>query len=258
MKPFPENKKGYLAANFLFALPYAFLTGGLPAAGRLADGAVYGLLLVFAGIALWNLFSHALPDVSGFPYRPVFIAMLAVLTTGCLAGVETLAVYLCFPSCRHETLAAVPVRLFLTFLWFALVRLYHLSSAVRQEAATPPVPSLSPAQAQASPVERITVRHGQKIKIIPLEDILYLSADGDYVSIHTAEGHWLKEQTMKYTEEVLPAHRFVRIHRSYMVNLAQISRIERYGEKQSVVLHNGEKIRVSSARYQLLRQRLDI
>jgi DNA-binding LytR/AlgR family response regulator len=104
------------------------------------------------------------------------------------------------------------------------------------------------------PSDRITVRSGQKIKIIPIEDIIYIKADGDYISIKASEGNWLKEQTMKYTEDILPTDHFVRIHRSYIVNVNHISRIERYGEKQQVVLHNNEKIKISAARYQTLRQ----
>jgi hypothetical protein len=106
-----------------------------------------------------------------------------------------------------------------------------------------------------SPVDRITVRTGQKIKIIPVEDILYIKADGDYISIRTVGGGtWLKEQTMKYTEDLLPPDRFVRIHRSCIVNIHHISRIERNGEKQQVILHNNEKMKISAARYQTLRQ----
>jgi hypothetical protein len=105
------------------------------------------------------------------------------------------------------------------------------------------------------PVDRITVRTGQKIKIIPIEDILYIKADGDYISIRAVGGgNWLKEQTMKHTEDLLPSDRFVRIHRSCIVNIRHISRIERNGEKRQVVLHNSEKIKISVARYQTLRR----
>ena len=104
--------------------------------------------------------------------------------------------------------------------------------------------------------DRIAVRSGQNIKIIPLVDIIFIKADGDYISINTANGYWLKEQTMKYTEETLPADSFLRIHRSYIVNVNHISRIERYGEKQLIVLHNNEKIKISTARYQILKQAL--
>ena len=109
-----------------------------------------------------------------------------------------------------------------------------------------------------APIDRITVRSGQKINIIPIDEIIFIKADGDYISINTTKGYWLKEQTMKYTEEMLPANRFLRIHRSYIININHISRIERYGEKHQIVLHNNEKIKVSAARYQVLKQALGL
>jgi hypothetical protein len=234
---------------------YAFLTGKLPIIGRFADGFVYGVLIFCVGILLCNVFRYALSDSSRSIYRFIFLFLLSVLVAGCLVGIETLVLYLCFPSSFEGFIASVPVRLFITALWFVIIRLYALSFNVAQEIET--VSDILP-PTTLPPIERITIRNGQKIKIIPIEDILYLQADGDYIAIHTAEGHWLKEVTMKSIEETLPPNRFVRIHRSFIVNLMHISRIERYGEQQSIVLHNGEKIKISAARYPVLKQRLDI
>jgi hypothetical protein len=260
MNPFEKGKYGYLVACFVFALAYAFLTGSLPVVGRLADGAVYGLLLVLAGMMLWNIFRYALPGDSPPLYRCIFSILLSSLATVGVVGIETAVQYCCFPEAFEGMLASVPLRLFITLLGLMIFRLYCLSQTAEKPSAQPlPVsPPPEPAPVPAAAVERITVRNGQKIKIIPVEEILYLQADGDYVSIRTAEGRWLKEQTMKYSEEILPLDRFVRIHRSYIVNITHISRIERYGEQQSIILHNGERIRISAARYQLLRRRLDI
>jgi hypothetical protein len=80
-------------------------------------------------------------------------------------------------------------------------------------------------------LERIAVKSGTKIQVVLVPDILYLQADGDYVQIFTANGKFLKEQTMKYFEEHLPENKFVRVHRSVIVNVESISRIELY-EKQ--------------------------
>jgi hypothetical protein len=259
MNPFEKGRIGYYLACCVFAVAYAFLTGHLPVAGRLADGALYGILLMLTGLMLWNTFRYALPGDSPPLYRHIFVLLLLLPAAGCVVGLETAALYLCSPETFGETLASLPLRLFITLLGLVIFRLHCVPPAAEKPSAEalPPTPPPELALAPAA-MERITVRNGQKIKIIPIEEILYLQADGDYVSIHTAEGRWLKEQTMKYSEEVLPANRFVRIHRSYIVNLAHISRIERYGEQQSVILHNGERIRISSARYQLLRRRLDI
>jgi hypothetical protein len=259
MNPLEKSRKGYFIACSAFALAYAFLTGGnLSAAGRLADGTVYALLLMLTGMILWNIFRYALPGDSPPFYRCIFIILLSTLAAVGTVGIETAALYFCFPEAFGATLASVPLRLFVTLLGLVIFRLYCLLPATEKPSAGPHPVSRPPEPAPAAVLERISVRHGQKIKIIPIEDILYLQADGDYVSIRTAEGRWLKEQTMKYSEEILPAGRFVRIHRSYIVNITHISRIERYGEQQSIILHNGERIRISSARYQLLRRRLDI
>ena len=250
-----NNRMGYIATSFVYAVIYAFLVAKLPPEVCLTDGVVYGILLVLTASALRKIFRYALPDKSRPLFHDVFVTLLAVLATLCITGTELLVLYLGFPELSGEMVASLPLRLFITLLWFIILRLHYLVSDGKDEVL---IESVSPATMQTMSVERISVRNGQKIKIIPVEDILYLQADGDYVSIHTAAGHWLKEQTMKYSEEILPADRFVRIHRSYIVNITQISRIERYGEQQSIILHNGERIKISASRYRLLRRQLDI
>lgn len=107
----------------------------------------------------------------------------------------------------------------------------------------------SPAQA-----ERVVVKNGGKIKIINVLQIKYLEAADDYVKIHTAEGNFLKAKTMGYYEGSLPADSFVRIHRSYLVNVQEITRIDPY-EKEShlAILRTGEKLPVSKAGYTKLK-----
>lgn len=103
-----------------------------------------------------------------------------------------------------------------------------------------------------SPVQknRIVVKTGSKIKIIPVQEINYLEAADDYVKIHTAEGCFLKNKTMAYFEQHLDGDRFARSHRSYIINVQQITRIDAY-EKDShiALLKTGEKIPVSKSGY---------
>lgn len=107
-------------------------------------------------------------------------------------------------------------------------------------------------------LEHIAVKSGQKIHVVPVSDIIYLQAFGDYVHIFTDSGKYLKEQTMKYFENSLPLH-FIRIHRSYIVNLESISRIELYKKQnQLLTLKNGYQIRISSTGYKLLKQKLNL
>lgn len=59
---------------------------------------------------------------------------------------------------------------------------------------------------------------------VQVEDIIYLKAEDDYVSVVTMDGHWLKGETMKGYEAILPHNMFVRVHRSYIVNITKITR----------------------------------
>ncbi len=106
---------------------------------------------------------------------------------------------------------------------------------------------------------RIVVKNGSKIKIIPVADVLYLEAADDYVKVHTAEGAFLKSKTMSYFETVLDARNFVRSHRSYMINVQQVSRIDVYEKDNHVaILRSGEKIPVSRNGYAKLKMILGV
>ncbi len=114
--------------------------------------------------------------------------------------------------------------------------------------------SQSPAQH-----ERIVVKTGTKVKIIPVHDVEYLAADDDYVSIHTAEGSFLKNKTMSFFEQTLDARQFVRVHRSYMIRISEITRIDPY-EKDThlAILKSGARVPVSKTGYVKLKQVLGI
>jgi DNA-binding LytR/AlgR family response regulator len=105
----------------------------------------------------------------------------------------------------------------------------------------------------------ISVKTGQKIQMIQVADVLYLQAEGDYVLIQTIDGRHLKEQTMKYFEENLPSDSFVRVHRSCIVHVTFISRIELY-EKQNyrITLKTGHQLKASQTGYKLLKQTLSL
>lgn len=115
--------------------------------------------------------------------------------------------------------------------------------------------------AAQSPMQnnRIVVKNGSKIKIIPVHDVHYLEAADDYVKIHTADGYFLKNKTMSYFEQLLDPQLFVRSHRSYIVNIQQITRIDPYEKDSHVaVLRNGIKIPVSRGGYGKLKQVLGL
>ena len=107
--------------------------------------------------------------------------------------------------------------------------------------------------------ERIVVKTGTKVKIIPVQDVLYLAADDDYVSVYTAEGSYLKNKTMNFFEQTLDPKYFVRVHRSYIIAIQQITRIDPY-EKDAhlAILTSGAKVPVSKTGYVKLKQVLGI
>ena len=109
----------------------------------------------------------------------------------------------------------------------------------------------------AAPVNRIVVRKGSAINLIPVEQVKYVEAQDDYVMIHHSSGKALKQQTMKFYEENLPSNDFVRIHRSFIVRVQEINRIEPYEKDNHVaVLKSGEKLPVSRAGYKHLKEEL--
>jgi two-component system LytT family response regulator len=107
----------------------------------------------------------------------------------------------------------------------------------------------SPAQNQ-----RIVVKTGGKIKIIPVEEVNYLEASDDYVKVITKEGSFLKNKTMGHFEQTLDPQHFVRTHRSYIVNIQQVTRIDPY-EKDGylVILKSGARVPVSKTGYAKLK-----
>lgn len=107
--------------------------------------------------------------------------------------------------------------------------------------------------------ERIVVKTGTKVKIIPVADVEYLEADDDYVSVHTKEGSFLKNKTMSFFEQTLDADQFVRVHRSFIIKIQDITRIDPYEKDAHIaILKSGAKIPVSKTGYAKLKQVLGI
>jgi two-component system LytT family response regulator len=107
--------------------------------------------------------------------------------------------------------------------------------------------------------ERIVVKTAGKIKIISIPDIIYLEAADDYVKIHTKEGAFLKNKTMSFFENSLPQDQFVRTHRSYIVNVQEITRIDPYEkENHLAILRSGARVPVSRGGYSKLRDVLGL
>lgn len=212
----------------------------------------------FYGIALWGLLDYAVPRRNGLP-DPLWTIFVGIVSIVFVTGVECAAVWACLGDGFEGFAPTIPTRVFVTALVFvAFMQFYKGYAAVRaaEAAGSPPVPAEKAADREI--MERITLRVGGKIKIVEVAEIEYLQAEGDYVAVVTAQGRWLKEQTMKYFEEHLPESGFVRVHRSYIVGVSMIARIERYGNLYQIVLRSGDKIKVSANGYKLLKERMNI
>ncbi len=99
------------------------------------------------------------------------------------------------------------------------------------------------------------VRDGANVHVIPADKVDFLEAQDDYVAIHAEGKSHLKHQTLAELEQALDPARFVRVHRSYVVNVERIARIEPYAKDSRVaILHDGRELPVSRSGYARLRE----
>ncbi|HJW08575.1 MAG TPA: response regulator [Holophagaceae bacterium] len=123
-----------------------------------------------------------------------------------------------------------------------------------------PAPSdLAPAlqkEARAGrPVERIVVKDGAKVSFVPLDKLDWVQAQDDYVLLRTEGRNLMKQQTMASLESQLPAERFIRIHRGYILNLDRLAKLEQDGkDSREAVLRDGTRLPVSKSGYQRLKE----
>lgn len=134
-----------------------------------------------------------------------------------------------------------------------------IQKVIQSNAATPTQAVLETASHSPVQSNRIVVKDGGKIKIIPIVQVQYLEAADDYVKIHTTGGTFLKKKTMSHFEEVLPQEQFIRIHRSYIISAQLITRIDPYEKDcHQVLLSIGIRLPVSKAGYARLKDVLGI
>jgi two-component system LytT family response regulator len=106
---------------------------------------------------------------------------------------------------------------------------------------------------------RVAIRTGNRIHVIATDQIHYIEADGGYTNIFTAKESLLKEKPLRFFEDLLDPAKFVRIHRSCMVNVEEIQRLDYYDkESYSVVLKNGKTLKASITGYRQLKQLLNL
>lgn len=106
---------------------------------------------------------------------------------------------------------------------------------------------------------RIVIKDGGKIKILPLLEIVHLEADDDYVKIYSTNGKFIKKKTLQFYEDNLAQDSFCRVHRSHLINISHIERIDPYEKNGHLaLLKDGSKIPISRGGFQKLKEKLNI
>ena len=238
---------GYTGAGYIPALVDGIATIAWLAAIAYLAWFVVGLvslfqtdvIMILVGILLWLAGSFMVCDIMER-----------------IAGVSYISFAQTIP-CR--LLFGLPVLIAVT-LWYRLI--VAKEEALNRELEKELIVHQVTEQQAEPPVElidRITVKDGSRIHLVKSDELIYIQACGDYVMLITPSGEYLKEQTMKYFETHLSPDTFVRVHRSTIVNVTQISRVELFGkETYQLLLKNGVKLRVSLSGYRLLKERLGL
>jgi len=248
------------AYSFYWLLPIPFWQ-------ILVDSLFHGLLLGIIATFLWSVFKYG-----NFMALTVFQRLLNHIALGLLSLSIWLAIgfalfyWLFGNDLALRLIPFLPIRVFIGLLIYLLIiQLFRIellgtdNESEKIDNALPLEDIKSASNNQSELLERIAVKSGTKIHVILVVEILFLQADGDYVQIFTRNGKYLKEQTMKFFEEHLPENQFVRVHRSCIVNVEMISRIELYEKQNQLIsLKNGMQIKTSPAGYKALRLALKL
>lgn len=123
-------------------------------------------------------------------------------------------------------------------------------------APPPPHPGALAAELRKRPVDRVLVRLDEGgIEVVPIAKLDYVEAQDDWVLLATAGKKLRKQQTLRELEEQLDPRRFVRIHRSYLLNVDRLQRVDLYGKDSRIaLLRDGTKLPVSRSGYARLRE----
>ncbi len=106
-------------------------------------------------------------------------------------------------------------------------------------------------------LRRIVIKNGNQVNVIPVDDILLLEAAGDYVEIYTAGKKYLKQKSLTFFENRLDTDHFIRVHRSSIVAVSEISKLEPYSKDSYIlVLKNGKEVNVSRTGMDVLKKKL--
>lgn len=239
----------------------------------LADACVSGIVLSILLFLLYEIVKYTRFATLPFKQQVVNYTALAILFVFFWLGADLLALYTLFP--QEEWIGLLPIsttRIVLSLLVYVSAILFYnniYKSNIQSSdenadefpiAEDDNIENLVTEEIKPNEeLERVAVKNGQRIEVIPVSNIIYIQAEGDYVMIYSDKGKFLKEQTMKSFESLLPSTKFVRVHRSSIVNVDFIAQIELYNKQSQLLkLKDGSQVRISMNGYRLLKQTLGL
>lgn len=235
----------------------------------LADNIVYSMLYAIAGILILNVVKFGNFELLSIQQRRInYAAVILLATILTIALVSLFEYYVLGEEIAENLFAFIGLRILISILLYLLLLSSFLLFFSKNKNDEIEIESIESTQIEGIEsgdkierkfIDQIAVKTGTKIHIILIPDIIYMQADGDYVQIFTTTGRFMKEQTLKYFEEHLPDNLFVRVHRSSIVNVQTILRIELYDKQnQQLALKNNHQIKISQSAYKLLRTKLKV
>ena len=231
---------------------------------RILDSGICIILQAVCILGLW----HPVRFYKNVKNVPVFL--LFHLTLFLISGIIWIGLGYCVTQYLFLTdnvlytpyfITVLPVRILLgIFTYIIFVMAYYLllsRNEIKAQKLSAEEKIIASSPTPVEKLSRIIVKKKSEYNCINVSQIRYIEANGDYVTIYTDSNRYLKDQTMKYWETHLPEDSFVRIHRSFIVNIEVIAKIELY-EKEIYKVHlkNGDVLKASSAGYKLLKQKM--
>lgn len=126
----------------------------------------------------------------------------------------------------------------------------HAEQMVRRDEQQP----MTALAGTRKPLQRIAFKDGGTIEVVPIQRIDYIEAQDDYVHVYAKGQKYIKQQTLTEIEQLLDPTRFLRIHRSYIINLESLQKVEPYAkDSRVVILRDGTRVPVSRAGFERLR-----
>lgn len=132
--------------------------------------------------------------------------------------------------------------------------LEHARAHWKLDRQTPFSDLIAASRKRHKPLQRVLIRDGSRVHVLPVEKIDYIQAQDDYVCFKSGGKEYLKQEALADLETLLDPSRFIRIHRSYILNIDRLAKLELYAKDSHVaILTDGTQLPVSRSGYSRLK-----